>query len=78
MTNRREFIREMGGAAMMLAAGKPFSSNDAVRVGVIGMGIMGFNDISTALKVPGVEWVAACDLYTGRLQRAKEVHGQGL
>jgi len=78
MTNRREFIREMGGAAMLLAAGKPFSSNDAVRVGVIGMGIMGFNDISTALKVPGVEWVAACDLYTGRLQRAKEVHGQGL
>lgn len=78
MTTRREFIKEMGGAAFLMAAGKPFSANDTVRVGVIGMGIMGFNDISTALKVPGVEWVAACDLYTGRLQRAKEVHGSEL
>jgi len=77
---RREFIKEMGGAAMLLATGKQVSPspNDMIRVGVIGMGIMGFNDVTTALKVPGVEWAAACDLYTGRLQRAKEVHGQDL
>ncbi|MEO6638836.1 MAG: Gfo/Idh/MocA family oxidoreductase [Ginsengibacter sp.] len=57
---------------------KNFSSNDKVNVAAIGMGIMGNNNVNTALKVPGVELVAACDLYTGRLQRAKELHGNDL
>ncbi|HYK55819.1 MAG TPA: Gfo/Idh/MocA family oxidoreductase, partial [Flavisolibacter sp.] len=57
---------------------KKISSNDKIRLGVIGMGIMGFNDVTTALKVPGVELAAACDLYSGRLERAKEVYGNDL
>ena len=52
---------------------KKISSNDNINVAVIGMGIMGNNNINTALKVPGVQLVAACDLYTGRLESAKEV-----
>lgn len=52
----------------------PMSSNDQVQIACIGMGIMGYNDLQTALKVPGVKLVAACDLYTGRLQRAKELY----
>jgi predicted dehydrogenase len=89
MSTRRQFLQQAGSTALLLSAGslptladniapKKISPNDTIRIGVIGMGIMGFNDLSTALKVPGVEWVAACDLYTGRLQRAKEVHGQDL
>jgi hypothetical protein len=54
------------------------SANDKIRIGVIGLGIMGYNDVNTALKVPGVELVAGCDLYTGRLERAKEVYGKEL
>jgi len=87
---RRKFLQEMGGTALLLSAGnlpalagghplrKKIGPNDTIRIGVIGMGIMGFNDVATALKVPGVEWVAACDLYSGRLQRAKELHGKEL
>jgi predicted dehydrogenase len=52
--------------------------NDQVNVAVIGMGIMGFNNAETTVKIPGVKLVAACDLYTGRLDHAKEVYGKDL
>src|SRR5665647_1413382 len=54
---------------------KNISANDRINVAVIGMGIMGNNNTNTALKVPGVRLVAACDLYSGRLERVKELHG---
>lgn len=54
---------------------KKISSNDRVRVGVIGYGVQGHFDLDTALKVPGVELAGICDLYTGRLENAKEKFG---
>lgn len=54
------------------------SSNDRINVAVIGMGIMGNININTALKVPGVQLVAVCDLYDGRLDRARELYGKDL
>lgn len=57
---------------------KPVSSNDAVRIALIGTGIQGHANVETALKIPGIELVGACDLYTGRLQRMKELYGANL
>jgi predicted dehydrogenase len=54
------------------------SPNDKIRIATIGMGIMGNADTDTALKVPGVEMAAACDLYKGRLIRAKEKYGSNI
>ncbi len=57
---------------------KKISSANAVRVAVIGFGIQGHSDLGTALKVPGVELAGVCDLYTGRLQNAKEMYGNDI
>jgi predicted dehydrogenase len=57
---------------------KRISANDKIRVAVIGYGIQGHFDLATALKVPGVELAGVCDLYNGRLEGAKEMHGKDL
>ncbi|GAA4448009.1 hypothetical protein GCM10023189_05220 [Nibrella saemangeumensis] len=54
------------------------AANDRIRMGLIGTGGMGIGDMQTALMVEGVEMVAACDLYDGRLRRAKELWGANL
>src|SRR5215204_2356815 len=54
------------------------SAADKVRIGVIGYGVQGHFDLDTALKFPGVELAGICDLYTGRLENAKEKFGNEL
>jgi hypothetical protein len=36
---------------------RKYGANDKVNIGVIGMGIMGFNNLETTLKVPGVKLI---------------------
>jgi len=55
-----------------------YSANDTIRLAVIGTGIMGMKNCDTALKIPGVELVAACDLYPDRLLRMQELYGKDL
>jgi predicted dehydrogenase len=62
----------------ILQAEKRIMPNDKIRIATIGMGIMGNNDTAAALGIPGVELAACCDLYTGRLARAKELYGNNL
>ena len=57
---------------------KKITSNDRINIAVIGLGIMGNNNLQTALKIPGIQFVAACDLYKGRLERIKEVYGNAI
>ncbi|MFS4493233.1 Gfo/Idh/MocA family protein [Maribacter sp. 2308TA10-17] len=55
-----------------------FAANDQINLGLIGSGIQGIYDTTAALKVDGVKLVAVCDLYDGRLDRAKELWGNDL
>jgi predicted dehydrogenase len=51
------------------------AASDRIRIATIGFGGMGSGDTGYALSVPGVELAAVCDVYDGRLTRAKEIHG---
>ncbi len=49
-------------------------ANDRIRIAVIGPGGMGQGDAHDAALVPGVEIVAAADIYDSRLDRMKELY----
>jgi len=51
------------------------SPSDRVRFGIIGVGMEGSSVLASALTLPGVECVAAADLYDGRHTLAKEITG---
>jgi len=55
-----------------------FSKNDQIQIAVIGAGGMGVADSKTATSVPGTKLIAACDLYDGRLEEAKELWGKDI
>lgn len=78
--SRRRFLRNAASASLAFPAfaQSAVSPNDRVQIATIGIGGMGFGDTRNALKDPGVELVAVCDLYTGRLERAKELFGDGI
>lgn len=89
---RREFIRVTSGAAALGAAGavhlldprvlsaRPWAvaPSDRIRFASIGTGVRGCEIMRAALACPGVEVVAACDLYDGRLIAAEETAGKKL
>ncbi len=89
--SRRKFVKELAGGIvgaafvppvlaknLLVSPRRPYGPNDAIRIGAIGMGIMGFNNCQTATRIEGVELVAVCDLYDGRLERSMEMFGQDL
>ncbi len=87
---RRDFMR-MGAGAAALAAGKvtvldppslrasarPAPPSDRVNFGIIGTGTRGCELLQASLRVPGIECVAACDLYDSRHQAAREALSRG-
>lgn len=85
--SRREFIRTSAGAAALArgvmlepasfaASGHPTAPSDTVRFGMVGIGMQGNGLLRTSIQLPGVECVAACDLYDGRHTLAKEIVGK--
>ncbi|MFI5156310.1 MAG: Gfo/Idh/MocA family protein [Chitinophagales bacterium] len=61
-----------------LSRPEQYSPNDLVQVALIGAGGMGNADADTCITVPGVKLVAACDLYDGRLEAAKQKYGHDI
>jgi predicted dehydrogenase len=76
-TTRRTFLQTSSVAAgLAQASAQPkVSANDRIRIATIGMGGMGSGDTRYAVSIPGVELAAVCDIYDGRLTRAKEIYG---
>jgi len=88
--SRREFLQTTAGVAGSSMAGKiipldapplfasanPVAPSDRVRFGIVGVGMEGTSLLSTAIQLPGVECVAACDLYDGRHELAREIVGK--
>src|SRR6476620_7153670 len=78
MSTRRRFLQTGLTAAGLAAADQTVSPSDRIRIATIGFGGMGMGDTKYATSIPGVELVAVCDIYDGRLTRAREVHGDGI
>ena len=88
--SRRDFMRRtvgVAGAAMAVrtvlldpgpfyASPAPVPPSDTVRFGIIGIGMQGTGLLRTAISLPGVECAAACDLYDGRHEVAREIVGK--
>ncbi|MDE3178177.1 MAG: Gfo/Idh/MocA family oxidoreductase [Acidobacteriota bacterium] len=82
--SRRDFIRSSAGAGITLAApsiileqaelyASPAPASGAVRFGMIGIGMEGSGVLSTCIRIPGAECVAACDLYDERHTLANQI-----
>ncbi len=52
------------------------SPNETIKIGLIGAGGMGVANLNTALSHNNTEIIGVCDLYTGRLEEAKERWGE--
>jgi predicted dehydrogenase len=74
MQSRRNFIGKVAsGLAGTLAVSNVLGANDRIRLGIIGAGDRGMQDVKSAIACPNTEFVAFADIYTKRLEDAKQV-----
>src|SRR5437899_11834587 len=86
--SRRAFMRDTRATAGATLAGRAFllesealaarspraaTPSDTIHFGIIGVGMQGSGLLRTSIRLPGVECVAACDLYDGRRELAREI-----
>jgi predicted dehydrogenase len=90
--SRRKFMGMTAGAAGATLAAKTIfldpdplyalptslAPSDRVRFGMIGIGMQGSGLLGNSITLPGVQCVAACDLYDGRQTLAREIAGATL
>jgi len=82
---RRDFVRLGAGSVAAGIAGKagilspaflraaPMAASDTVRFGIIGTGTQGCDLLRNSLSVPGIECIAAADVYDTRHESAKAI-----
>ncbi len=68
----------IGGKTLLLKPEPLFAAEDMpagehVRFGMVGIGMQGSNLLAESIELPGIECVAACDLYDGRHTLAREI-----
>ncbi len=78
--NRRDFIEKVGigiaalgatPAQSLFASGRVIGANDRIRIGLIGCGDRGQEDLKSALRQKNVECVAVADVYSRRRDQVK-------
>ena len=74
MSDRRRFLQQssllVGGATLASALNNPafaifknrIAPSDQINIGAIGINGMGWSNVKSALKIPGVNLVAVCDI----------------
>ena len=78
---RREFLKKSGVVALGLSAGistiphTVIGANDRVRLGVIGSGRIGWENMKVFLENKDVEIVAICDVYKPHIEKGIEIAG---
>jgi predicted dehydrogenase len=60
----------------LFALPQSVAASDRIRFGIIGIGMQGSNLLAESIELPGVECVAAADLYDGRHTLAREITGK--
>jgi predicted dehydrogenase len=74
MASRRNFLGTVASGITALAApGTVLGANDRIRLGIIGPGARGQEIMHWAVNCPNVEFVGAADIYTRRLEQAKQI-----
>ena len=79
MKDRRDFVKQVIGGATVAAAygilpsSRALGANDRVRIGVIGVGDRGTQILKAALQCQNAQVVALSDVYTKRLEAAKQL-----
>ena len=74
MQSRRNFISKVAtGLAGTLAASNVLGANDRIRIGIIGPGDRGKEILRQALACENIECAGAADVYTRRLEEARNI-----
>jgi predicted dehydrogenase len=74
MESRRNFLGKVAtGLAGTLAASNAIGANERIRLGIIGPGARGQEILRQAVSLENVECIGAADVYTRRLEEAKNI-----